>query len=326
MKRKMPSTGALLAFEAAARHASFSRAAEELNMTEGAVSRQIARLEEYLGVVLFARVKNRVHLTDAARLYSEQVAASLARIEKDTLSLIGRPEGGVLELAVIPTFTNRWIIPRLPKFHASNPGITVNLSERPEPFLFADSAFDAAIHYDHPAWAGMMKKILFAEELVAVCVPGLLPSGGAAKPSDLRKLTLLHKRGRSDEWKKWWDCVGEDGVNPMAGPRYDLFSMVIEAARAGLGMALVPKLYVVDELREGTLVMPYAGHVSADKTYCVVYPEQKHDQWPLNVFVSWLESEAGRYLQERGGQGAGARRGGKGLPRRSDGAKRSQSL
>jgi DNA-binding transcriptional LysR family regulator len=277
-------------------------------MTEGAVSRQIARLEEFLGVVLFARVKNRVHLTDAARLYSEQVAADLARIEKDTLSLIGRPEGGVLELAVIPTFTNRWIIPRLPKFHENNPGITVNMTERPEPFLFANSAFDAAIHYDHPAWAGMMKKVLFAEELVAVCVPGLLPRDREAKPSDLKKLTLLHKRGRSDEWKRWWDRVGEDGVNPMAGPRYDLFSMVIEAARAGLGIALVPKLYVVDELRDGTFLIPYAGHVSADKTYCVVYPEQKHEQWPLNVFISWLESEATRYLQERKAQGAGARR------------------
>jgi DNA-binding transcriptional LysR family regulator len=298
----------LLAFEAAARHGSFSRAAEELRLTEGAVSRQIARLEAFLGVVLFARVRNRVHLTDAARLYSEQVAADLGRIEKDTLSLIGRPEGGVLELAVIPTFTNRWIIPRLPKFHENNPGITVNMTERPEPFLFANSAFDAAIHYDHPAWAGMMKKILFAEELVAVCVPRLLPRGREVKPSDLKQLTLLHKRGRSDEWKRWWDRVGEDGVNPMAGPRYDLFSMVIEAARAGLGIALVPKLYVVDELRDGTFTIPYAGQVAADKTYCVVYPEQKHEQWPLNAFVSWLESEATRYLRERTAPGAAVRR------------------
>jgi DNA-binding transcriptional LysR family regulator len=154
----------------------------------------------------------------------------------------------------------------------------------------------------------MMKKILFAEELVAVCVPGVLPRAGMATPGDLKKLPLLHKRGRSDEWKKWWDCVGEDGVNPMAGPRYDLFSMVIEAARAGLGMALVPKLYVVDELRDGTFVIPYAGHVSADKTYCVVYPEQKHEQWPLNVFVSWLEAESVRYLSERKAQAVGMRR------------------
>ena len=292
-------------------------------MTEGAVSRQIARLEQFLGVVLFARVKNRVHLTDAARLYSEQVAADLAHIEKDTLSLIGRPEGGVLELAVIPTFTNRWILPRLSKFHESNPGITVNMTERPEPFLFANSAFDAAIHYDHPAWAGMMKKILFAEELVAVCVPGLLPREGALKPGDLKKMPLLHKRGRSDEWKRWWDRVGEDGVNPMAGPRYDLFSMVIEAARAGLGMALVPKLYVVDELRDGTFVMPYAGHVCADKTYCVVYPEQKHAQWPLNVFVSWLETEAARYLGERKAQATRVRRREK-APRTTVDSKRSQ--
>ncbi len=303
MRRKIPSTGSLLAFEAAARHGSFSRAAEELNLTEGAISRQISRLEEFLGVTLFARVKNRVHLTAAARLYWEQVAGELARIERDTLSLIGRPEGGVLELAVIPTFTNHWIIPRLPRFHQKHPGITINMTERPEPFLFSDSSFDAAIHYDHPAWTGMMKKLLFAEELVAVCVAGLLPRRRATKLSELARLPLLHKRGRSGEWKTWWDQVSEENVNPMAGPRYDLFSMVIEAARAGLGIALVPRLYVQKELRDGTFVEPLASHHPGDKTYCVVYPEQKHDQWPLNVFIAWLEAETALYLEERRRQG-----------------------
>ena len=302
MRRKIPSTGSLLAFEVAARHGSFSRAAEELHLTEGAISRQISRLEEFLGVELFTRVKGRVHLTAAAQLYWEQISGELARIERDTLSLIGRPEDGVLELAVIPTFTNLWIIPRLPRFLGKNPGITVNMTERPEPFLFDDSNFDAAIHYDHPAWTGMMKKLLFVEELVAVCVPELLPRHGAAKPSDLAQLPLLHKRSRSDEWKKWWDHLGEENVNPMAGPRYDLFSMVIEAARAGLGVALVPKLYVQKELQDGTFVEPLSGHHSGDKTYCVVYPERKHDQWPLNVFINWLETETALYLVERKGQ------------------------
>jgi DNA-binding transcriptional LysR family regulator len=173
------------------------------------------------------------------------------------------------------------------------------MSERPEPFVFAGSSYDAAIHYDHPAWAGMLKKDLFAEELVAVCVPDLLPSGRAARISDLKRLPLLHKRGRSDEWKKWWDHVGDEDVNPMAGTRYDLFSMVIEAARAGLGFALVPKLYVATDLAEGALVAPYPGHVPGDKRYCIVYPEHKHAQWPLDVFIAWLEAEVEDYLRER---------------------------
>jgi DNA-binding transcriptional LysR family regulator len=250
-------------------------------------------------VELFARVKNRVHLTAAARRYWAQVADDLARLERDTLSLIGRPEGGVLELAVIPTFTNHWIMPRLPRFLEKNPGITINMTERAEPFLFAESSFDAAIHYDHPAWSGMMKKLLFAEELVAVCVPRLLPKNRAARPADLAQLPLLHKRGRSDEWKKWWDVLGVEKVNPMAGPRYDLFSMVIEAARAGLGLALVPRLYVQAELADGRFVAPIRHQHPGDKTYCVVYPQQKHDQWPLNVFIAWLEAETARYLEGR---------------------------
>lgn len=299
MRRKIPSIGSLLAFEAAARHGSFSRAAEELHLTEGAISRQISRLEAFLGVELFVRVKNRVHLTVAARLYWEQIAEELASIERDTLSLIGRPEGGVLELAVIPTFTNHWIIPRLPRFLGKNPGITVNMTERAEPFLFADSSFDAAIHYDHPAWSGMMKKLLFAEDLVAVCVPRLLPRGRAPRPADLAQLPLLHKRSRADEWKRWWDQLGEEKVNPMAGPRYDLFSMVIEAARAGLGLALVPRLYVQRELQDGSFVVPLEHPHPGDKTYCVVYPQQKHDQWPLNVFIAWLEAETALYIEQR---------------------------
>jgi DNA-binding transcriptional LysR family regulator len=308
VRRRIPNTGSLLAFEAAARHGSFSRAAEELHLTEGAVSRQIARLEEFLGVPLFTRIKNRVHLTAAARLYWEQVAANLARIEQDTLSLTGRPEGGVLELAVIPTFTNHWIMPRLPRFLEKNPGITINMTERPEPFLFADSDFDAAIAYDHPAWTGMIKRMLFAEELVAICAPALLPAGRKPQPEDLARLPLLHKRGRADEWKKWWDAVGEECANPMAGPRYDLFSMVIEAARAGLGLALVPKLYVAGELARGEFVIPLEAHGPGDKSYCVVYPERKHDQWPLNVFIAWLDAETKRYLDERSAAQVEARR------------------
>ncbi len=300
MRRKIPSTAALIAFEAAGRHESFSRAAEELNLTEGAVSRQIARLEDFLGLVLFMRVKNRVHLTDPGRHYWEQIVAGLDKIESDTIHLQGRPTGGgVLELAVIPTFTNVWLIPRLPRFHAQYPDIVVNMSERPEPFLFASSPFDAAIHYDHPAWVGMIQKSLFAEELVPVCSPAL--SGGRADltAAELKRLPLLQKRGRPEAWKKWWDHIGVTDINSLVGTRYDMFSMVIKAAVAGLGLALVPKLYVVDELRDGRLIIPSNCRVPGGKRYCLVYPEYKHDQWPLSVFIDWLMREADQYVEQR---------------------------
>jgi DNA-binding transcriptional LysR family regulator len=300
MRRKIPSTTALLVLDAAARHGSFSRAADELHMTEGAVSRQIARLEESLGVPLFARVKNRVHLREEAKAYSETISELLRHIEQATLDLVGGPAAGILELAVIPTFTSKWILPRLPKFHQRHPNVTINMTERPEPFLFANSKFDAAIHFDHPAWAGMMKHVLFSEELHPICVPELLPKRSGNQPAELLHIPLLHKRSTMELWKRWWDSVGVDHANPYAGSRYDLYGMVIDAAKAGLGMALVPKLYVAGELQSGQLVLASAQPTATDKRYCVVYPEQQQGRWPLSVFIEWLVEEAGTYTSERG--------------------------
>ncbi|GGE51360.1 transcriptional regulator [Agaricicola taiwanensis] len=300
MRRNIPSTTALIAFEAAGRHESFSRAAEELVLTEGAVSRQIGRLEEFLGVPLFTRVKNRVHLTEAGKRYWERIVQRLDDLEGDTIHLQGRPAtGGVIELAVIPTFANQWLIPRLPRFHARYPDTIINISERPDPFLFAGSSFDAALHYDHPAWAGMIQKALFAEELIPVCSPRITGGREGLDPSEIKGLPLLQKRGRPDAWKKWWDHVGMTEVNSRVGTRYDMFSMVIKAAVAGLGLALVPKLYVLNELRSGELIIACDRHVPGDKRYCIVYPERKHEQWPLNVFLDWLNDEAVQYVRLR---------------------------
>ena len=153
MRRKLPGTELLIAFETAARHQSFTRAAEELSLTQSAVCRQISALEEFLGVQLFNRIKKRVSLSEAGQLYARQIRESLRKIEHDTLSLMAhRGAGGVLELAVIPTFATRWLIPRLGDFKASHPGITLDLATRAEPFMFADTPFDAAIHCGGPIW------------------------------------------------------------------------------------------------------------------------------------------------------------------------------
>lgn len=298
MRRKIPTTTAMLVLDAAARHGSFSRAADELHMTEGAVSRQIGRLEAFLGAPLFARVKSRVHLVEDAKAYSDRISELLAEVEQATLDFIGQPASGVLDLAVIPTFTSRWILPRLPRFYERHPNVIINMTERPEPFLFADSKFDAAIHFDHPAWASMMKHVLFSEELEPVCAPRLLAKKHST-PSDLIEIPLLHKRGALDSWKRWWDTAAIEHPNPYAGARYDLYGMVIEAAKAGLGMALVPRLYVADELRAGQLVLVTEQPTSTDKSYCVVYPQKQHGQWPLAPFIEWLLEEAGAYAAER---------------------------
>ena len=164
MRRKIPSNTSLMAFAAAARHGSFARAAGELSLTEGAISRQIGRLEAFLGVTLFERVGNRVRLLPGGERYASQVRELLDRLERDSHYLMGQPsDGASLDIAVSPTFAMRWLIPRLPRFRQEHPNITVHLAERMEPFVLAGSGFDAAIHFEHPAWTGMRTHRLLQE-------------------------------------------------------------------------------------------------------------------------------------------------------------------
>lgn len=180
MRRKIPSSTALTAFEAAARHGSFARAAEELSLTEGAISRQVGRLESFLGVPLFERVGNRVRLLPNGERYAAQVRESLDRLDRDSQYLMGQPKDAAsLDIAVTPTFALRWLIPRLPAFNRAHPNITVHLSERTDPFALAGSGFDAAVHFEHPAWAGMRTYPLLQEVLVPVCHPALIKGAKA---------------------------------------------------------------------------------------------------------------------------------------------------
>ena len=193
MRRRIPGLELLAAFETAARHQSFTRAAEELSLTQSAVCRQIAALEDYLGVRLFNRIKKRVTRSEAGQLYAKQVRESLKRIEHDTLSLMAhRGSGGVVELAVIPTFATRWLIPRLVSFHEENPSITLDLTTRAEPFMFTDTPFDAAIHFGDPIWPGAITEYLFGEEIVPVCSPSLIEGREQITPEVLSRLPLLH--------------------------------------------------------------------------------------------------------------------------------------
>ncbi len=289
MRRKIPSITALIAFDAAARYQNFSRAADTLSITEGAISRQIAALEQFLGLRLFHRVKKRVQLTDIGKIYFVHVREDLNRLERNTLSAMAYQDGQkILELAVIPTFANKWLIPRLSEFNRLHPEIVVNLSERALPFLFGDSVFDAAVHYEHPAWAGNAQELLFEEELVPVCNPQLLNGKSSLSVGELAAYPLLHKNTREDAWRHWFDMQGYQGSNPIGGPRYDLFSMVIQAACYCRGIALVPRLYVEDELKSGSLLIPIDRSIYGLKKYCVVYPEHEETTPTLKLFIDWL--------------------------------------
>lgn len=290
MRRKIPSNSALLAFEASARHGSFVRAADELALTEGAISRQIGRLEAFLGVTLFERVGNRVRLLPNGERYALQVRESLDRLERDSQYLMGQPsDGASLDIATIPTFATRWLIPRLVRFREKHPNITVHLAERMEPFVLAGSGFDAAIHFEHPAWTGMRTHRLLQETLVPVCHPALF---GRGAPS-LDELPRLHRRQNPDAWQRYAQETGLMLSNPAIGARFDLHSMLIEAALAGLGVALVPRLYIEAELAEGRLVAPWPEGKSISKTFCLILPEPiKISEASIQAFVEWISEEA----------------------------------
>lgn len=281
-----------MAFEAAARHGSFARAADELALTEGAVSRQIARLESFLGVALFDRVGNRVRLVPNGTRYAAQVREVLDRLERDSQYLMGQPiDGKSIDIAAIPTFATRWLIPRLKRFQDKNPNITVHLAERMEPFILAGSGFDAAIHFEHPAWAGLHTHHLLREVLIPVCHPALLTD---VKPEILLDgLPRLHRRQNPEAWQLYAQETGIKLTNPAVGARYDLHSMLIEAALAGLGVALVPRLYVEAELKQGRLAAPWPEGKTIAKKFCLVLPEPiKLGEGPLQAFANWILDEA----------------------------------
>jgi DNA-binding transcriptional LysR family regulator len=302
MRRKIPGMEALIAFECAARHPSFTRSADELALTQSAVGRQIASLEEYLGVSLFNRVKKRLSLTDVGQVYARQVREHLERIERDTLSAMAhRGAGGILEIAVIPTFATRWLIPRLPHFYAEHEHITLNLTTRAEPFMFTDTLFDAAIHFGDPVWPGAIAQPLFGEEMTPVCSPRLLRGERHIEPADLTAFTLLHQSARAEAWRHWFAQAGIHDANCMKGQRYELFSMLVEAARAGLGVALVPRFFVLNELANGELISPCDFPLRNDKGYYLVYPERKQGSPSLDAFRTWLLGTARQYCEN--GQG-----------------------
>jgi DNA-binding transcriptional LysR family regulator len=297
MRRRIPSIESLLAFEVAARYLSFTRAADALSLTQSAICKQIAALEDTLGVPLFNRVKKRLSLTEAGALYAKRVSEHLDLLERDTTAVMAhRGERNVLELAVIPTFGTRWLIPRLVKFHDANPDVILNLTTYSDRFVFPETHFDAAIHFGVPAWPGAVSSFLFGEELVPVCSPLLLKSHPCDSPRDLAALPLLHQSNRHDAWRRWFASVGVSDVDVSGGPRFDLFSMLVEAARAGLGAVLVPRFFALDELASGELVAPFEVPLSSDMGYYLVRPEIGSNP-ALQHFTEWLLNEAEAYRE-----------------------------
>ena len=293
MRKKIPSTHALLAFESAARHQSFTRAAEELALTQSAVCRQINALEDYLGVPLFRRTRRGVQLTEAGQDYSRQIGPRLDALEQDTLAVMSQHgTGSTLDLAVVPTFATRWLLPRLGRFQARQPEVIVNLHTQTRPFLFDQTGFDAAIYFGDAGWPGTEAHFLMHEYPVPVCSPTLPGVQPHMTPEAIAELPLLQQSTRPYAWRQWFAAAGVTTPRAMTGMRLELFSMLAQAAIERLGVALIPPFLIQQELANGSLISPCPQSMPSSRAYYLIVPEHKAERPALTYFREWLVGEA----------------------------------
>lgn len=282
-RRHLPSMPSLLALEALDRLGTASAAGAELNLTQSAISHQLATLEAQLGVTLIRREKGRLMLTPAAQDFVAEARGALNRISQAALTLRANPGGGTLSLAILPAFGMRWLAPRLAGFAKAHPEVTVNLSTRLKPFDFAEAPFDAAIHYGRQDWPGAAYLKLMDEEILAVAAPGFR----VERAEDVLSLPLLQLDSRPGDWMRWFAHHGLPGQRPPA-MQFDQFATMGQAAIHGLGAALLPLFLIEEDLAAGRLAPLYGSPVPAAGSYYLVWPQARPPRTPLASFRAWL--------------------------------------
>jgi DNA-binding transcriptional LysR family regulator len=295
MRRFLPSLAALQAFEAAARHLSFTRAAEDLFVTQSGISRQITNLEEFLGLRLFERTGSRIVLTDAGSKYLHEVVQMLNKLEEASIDLVrGRKADASLMIEANPTFVSRWLAPRLADFVRLAPQVPVEVSPIASEVDFKTCRFDIAIMRGAGAWSDARAQELFAEELVVVASPKLITLGEKHDRLDFSQMPTLQNASRPSLWIQWLRASGLSNQGVIQGIRFSQSEMLISAAVSGLGLAVVPLHYVERELQRGELHMPFGDPVRSGESYWVVSPERKYQKQHATLFRDWLIQQARR--------------------------------
>jgi LysR family glycine cleavage system transcriptional activator len=302
MRPRLPPLNALKAFEAAARHESFTRAAEELCVTQGAVSHQVKALEADLAIKLFNRERQRLIITEAGRDYLAVVRDALDRIAVGTERLLHRQSAGVLTVSTSPDFAAKWLVHRLGHFAEAHAGIDLRVSATMHHVDFAREDVDMAVRHGDGNWPGLDAVQLSAEQLFAICSPKLMSGRRLARPADILKFPLIHLDSRAD-WTKWLRVAGISDDNVRHGPVLNRASMVIDAAINGQGIALARTTLAAWDLINGRLVRPFAEALRLSKTYWIVCPKATSNVPKIATFRDWLLAEAAqdlRQLKKRG--------------------------
>ena len=291
MKRDCPTIQELLAFDAVARHESVTLAASALCITVSAVSKQIAGLEAFLGGrELVQRNGRGVQLTPQGRVYWQKIAGGLRAIETATFEVrSGDARAGLLTLASVPTFLTKWLIPRLPAFSQKSRQVTLSFSRHLEPTDGIPPGVDAAIRYGADNWPGVVSEYIAGREFVLIAARALLEGPRhIGRPADLPGHTLLHHEGAPTAWRQWGSQHGVAENHTLSGPRFAQYASLIQAAVNGLGIGLVPRILVQDELAEGTLVMPCGLPVMVDQGHYLCYRPDRLTLPGFEAFRAWL--------------------------------------
>ncbi len=298
MALRLPPFGALRAFESAARHASFTRAATELFVTPGAISRQIASLEEFIGFPLFERTNREVKLTGAGQEYALAITSAFLQVSDATKRLHASESQKVLRISAPLTFAMRWLMPRIAAFKTRHPHNEFRLTTVvPIPLKLATAEFDVGIRIFKTSPPDLIAHRLFDIEYVPVCSPKLIAAGKPLQqPSDLANHVLLHSSARPDDWTAWMQVAQLTGLDLSGGVHFETSSVAYEGALEGIGVALAMKGLVADDLASGRLVMPFDIAYRDGSAFCVCY-QRKADLSPtLIAFRDWIVDEAGMPL------------------------------
>jgi len=288
MAPPLPSLSALRAFEAAARHLSFTRAAEELHVTQAAVSHQVRVLEEQLGVSLMRRSTRRLELTPAGERLQAAASSAFGQLVAAVAQL--RRSDRQIAITTTPAFGARWLAPRLGRFAARHPDWELTVRHTTQTLDLEREGLDAAIRYGNGAWAGLAADLIVTAPLVPLASPRLVRTYGLAEPVDLTRVTLLHDED-SSQWTEWLLMAGLNPEIARRGLIFDDENALIQAALEGQGVALVSEQLVTDAVAEGRLVQPLGTRLAEDSGYYLVYPKARLKEAKFRSFREFLLAE-----------------------------------
>jgi len=294
-----PLTG-LRAFEAAARHLSFKKAAEELHVTPAAISQQVRGLEDYVGRALFRRLTRALALTEAGAAAQPLLREGFDRLAEAAEAMRAEPQSGILTVSVAPSFGAKWLVPRLDRFRERHPEFDVRIDATDALTNFAGDGVDLALRYGRGVYRNLQSECLMSETAFPVCSPRLLERGPPLeKPADLAGHTLLHVQWKMEQeaapnWRMWLRAAGVEQIDAARGPRFSVDSLAVQAAIEGHGVALASAALVEDDLKAGRLVRPFPPSVCEATAFCyyLVYPPDKAGNPKVRAFREWVMAEA----------------------------------